>query len=92
MGKTVFVNAFEYGYLGTRLLAAYLQRLGHETHNILLGSNGKVATDTQNLLTESYEGYQQLRQGKIVVHANMARPLTEKDLLSLESVLRVRTH
>lgn len=91
MGKTVFVNAFEYGYLGTRLLAAYLQRLGHETHNILLGSNGKVATDTQNLLTESYEGYQQLRQGKIVVHANMARPLTEKDLLSLESVLREET-
>ena len=87
MGKIVFVNAFEYGYLGTRLLAAYLRQCGHVTHNILLGTNGKVATEEKEQLPESYEGYQQFRQGKILVHANMAQPLTNRELDGLEKVL-----
>lgn len=36
MAKIVFINAYETSYLGTRILASYMLKLGHKVHNILL--------------------------------------------------------
>lgn len=85
MSKIVFVNAFEYNYIGTRLLASYLRKNGHQTHNILLGDSG-----FRNItrLQDTHLGYIMFRSNKIVSHVGNKYPLVEEDFKALECVLR----
>lgn len=84
MAKIVFINAFEYNYLGTRLLASYLRQHGHNTHNILLGYH-VFPQETQ--LREEHLGYQILYLGRLRCHCSNDFPLTNEDMLQLEATL-----
>ena len=85
MSKVVFINPFEYNYLGTRVLASYLQRNGHQTHNILLGDSG-----FRNItkINDDHLGYIMFRSNKIVSHVGNKYPLCEDDFSALECVLK----
>ena len=85
MSKMVFVNAFEYTYLGTRILASYLKQFGHETHNILLGCDSGRYVST---LQEKHHGYLALWRGKLTSNIANIFPLTDKDYEELEKIAR----
>jgi len=85
MAKIVFVNAFEHTYIGTRVLAAYLRKFGHKTHNILLGHDGS-AFSTE--LHEDYHGVMSLYYGQIALRKYNNHPLSLYDLKNLEIILK----
>lgn len=84
MSKMIFVNAFEYTYLGTRILASYLKQSGHETHNILLGCDSGRYVST---LQEKHHGYLALWRGKLTSNIANIFPLTVEDYAELERIL-----
>lgn len=86
MTKVCFVNAFEYNYLGTRQLASYLRKFGHETHNILLGHISDGYSPVQELKDE-HHGYMILIDGSLISHAGNRWPLSESDFTLLGEVL-----
>lgn len=86
MTKVVFINAFEYNYLGTRQLASYLRKFGHETHNILLGHVSDGYSPVGELKDE-HHGYMILIDGRLISHAGNMWPLSESDFTILEEVL-----
>lgn len=86
MNKVVFINAYEYGYLGTRALAAWLRQNGVSTHNICLkdfSSLPKVKPE------ENAHGYQCWVTGHgFVEHCANFSPITSVEQELLEQVIR----
>lgn len=87
MSKVIFVNAFEYNYLGTRVLASYLRKFGHKTHNILLG-RGAGRYDTVQKLKEDHLGYMIFLGGTLISHTGNIWPILQEDFLALETVIK----
>lgn len=85
MSEVVFVNAYEFDYLGTRVLAAWLRKNGITTHNILLDDNLSVSTD---LPSEQFIGYQYANP-VINEHRAMHTPLNEGDWQALEEAIKL---
>lgn len=83
--KIVFVNAFEYDYIGTRLLAAYLQKYGYETHNVLLSYH---RYDVVDKLSDDFVSYHYCINGRMLEHRGKTDPLSDGDLAALEEVIR----
>lgn len=83
MSTVVFVNAYEFNYLGTRLLASWLWKHNISTHCILLDDIGVVRV---NYPHEKAIGYQYYR-GYCYEHRAMQHPLQEADWRALEQVI-----
>ncbi|MGE9986067.1 B12-binding domain-containing radical SAM protein [Desulfovibrio sp. SGI.169] len=75
MSQIVFVNAYEFDYLGTRALAAYLLKNKFTVHCILLDDNKVEYVDSPQ---ENFIGYQ-VHNPLISEHRAMHHPLTEAD-------------
>ena len=84
MTKVVFVNLYEFNYLGTRLLAAYLQQHGFATHNILLED---YRYDIVDIPDDSYVGYHFYMFGNFYEHHAGHIPLESKDFKLLQQAL-----
>lgn len=85
MSKIVFINAYEPSFLGTRILAAYMQDKGHETHNIILCDGGYVVQDSP---LEKHEGYQFFACSYLMVNKATHYKVSEADLFHLENVIK----
>lgn len=86
MNKTVFINAFEFDYLGTRVLAAWLQQNGFPTHNICLKDFCSLPIQKPE---EKAHGYQCWVTGHgFVEHCANFFPITPVELELLEQALR----
>lgn len=86
MNKVVFVNAFEFGFLGTRVLAAWLQKNGFPTHNICLKDFYSLPIHKPE---EMAHGYQCWVTGHgFVEHCANFTPLTPVELELLEQAIR----
>lgn len=85
MSKIVFINAYEDSYLGTRILASYMLKKGHKTHNIILCSGEYVNIKAP---LEKHEGYQSYSRANLVVNKATRYKVSEADLLHLENVLK----
>lgn len=55
--KILFVNAFEYDYLGTRVLASWLQQNGIETHNLIFEGYAAVKVDSPSETAYAYQNF-----------------------------------
>ena len=75
MSTVVFVNAYEFDYLGTRLLASWLLKNAISTHCILLDDN--IASRVLSP-QEKFIGYQYYT-GYLFEHRAMHHPLREAD-------------
>lgn len=85
MKKVVFVNLYEFSYLGTRILAAYLQKHGFVTHNILLDDMKDILIEEPS---EDYIGYHFYQGGNLYEHPAVHNPFTAKEFQLLETTLR----
>lgn len=84
MTKFVFINPYEYSYLGTRVLSAYLQKHGFMTHNILLNDLKYKVVD---MPSEEYDSYHFYMGGNVTEALSKHNPLSNKDLCCLEKIL-----
>lgn len=84
MAKIIFINAFETSYIGTRMLAGYLQKLGYQTHNILLGTGNYLAIEKP---LENHEGYQAYSEGILQVNKATKFKISDNDLRHLGDVI-----
>lgn len=75
MSTVVLVNAYEFDYLGTRLLASWLLQNSFSTHCILLDTNIPVSV---NYPQENFIGYQYYT-GYLTEHRAMHHPLMQAD-------------
>ncbi len=85
MGKIIFVNAYEYSYIGTRVLASYLRRFGHKTHNILLGADSGCYVQT---IDDDHHGYLAIWKGKLASNIANVYPISDKDINNLKKVIK----
>lgn len=83
MSKCLFINAYEFNYLGTRLLASWLRGNGIETHNVLLDEDVRVKIEAP---AEEFIGYQ-FANPDMQEHKAMHAPLTDADWQALEKVI-----
>lgn len=86
MAKIILINAFEDHYLGTRVLASYLRKFGHKTHNILLGDGTSGYSLVQDL-QEDHLGYMIFVDEQLISHAGNTHPLSQEDFLALERII-----
>lgn len=86
MVKIVFINAYEISYLGTRVLAAWARKLGHDTHNILL-AKGNYHNINEPL--EQHEGYQAYANGILSVNAATEYKISNEDWEALAEVIKI---
>lgn len=84
MSTVVLVNAYEYDYLGTRLLAAWLEHNHISAHCILLDDNVKILVQQPQ---ERFIGYQAYN-GALSEHKAMHQPLGPADWEALEEAIR----
>ncbi|WP_165070697.1 cobalamin-dependent protein [Desulfovibrio sp. ZJ200] len=84
MSTVVFVNAYEFEYLGTRLLASWLQSNNISTHNILLDDNQDIKSKVPQ---EKFIGYQQYSAGNLLEHKSMYHPFVAEDWKALEQAV-----
>lgn len=83
MSTVVFVNAYEFDYLGTRALASWLWRHDISTHCILLDNNTPCRVSSPQEESIGYQYY----TGSLTEHRAMHHPLEEADWTALEQVI-----
>ncbi|WP_300706973.1 cobalamin-dependent protein [uncultured Desulfovibrio sp.] len=85
MSSVVFVNAYEFDYLGTRALASWLWQHGISTHCILLDDNVPTHVASPQ---ETFIGYQYYT-GRLGEHKAMHHPLEEADWDALAQTIKM---
>lgn len=83
MSTVVFVNAYEFDYLGTRVLASYLQQNNISVHCILLDNNKDILINNPK---NKFIGYQ-IYSSALIEHKAMHQPLTKEDWEALGQAL-----
>lgn len=84
MAKVLLLTLYEPDYIGTRLLAAYLLRQGHEAHilHFKLPKRAKVPD-----YVEHHHGYQACTTGWIVLSRQDTNPITAKEYALLAQAI-----
>lgn len=83
MSTVVFVNAYEFDYLGTRALASWLLQHGVSAHCILLDDNRAAIVEMPHEHAIGYQYY----HGSLYEHRAMHHSLEEADWTALEQVI-----
>ena len=88
MSDVVFVNVYEYNYLGTRCLASYLRSKGVSTHNILY--ENRVMRAVPEASDGEVCGYRMYFNGQIVEQPTLRVPLSPADSDTIAKL--IKTH
>lgn len=83
MSTVVFVNAYEFNYLGTRALASWLWKHDISAHCILLDDSSVVSVKHPHEKAIGYQYY----HGTCYEHRAMHHPLEEADWTALEQAI-----
>lgn len=91
--KVVFINLYEYSYLGTRCLASFLQTKGIETHNILM--EDYTMHKVLDPEAKDFFGYHIYMNGMVLEQPlppkNGELPFSEASLLALKEAIRAES-
>lgn len=77
MAKVAFVNMYEANALGPRVLAAWLRRNKHETHNFLFKDIFWIEQKTPQ---ESHLGYQFVQNARLLLSGYDVRPFSSREI------------
>lgn len=87
MAKVILVNLYEPPYLGTRALAAWLLKCGHDVHNITLKTADGYTKTTVDEPLEDHKAFLEMYNGVLCLRPMDAVPITATELKLLEQTI-----